>query len=348
MNLQLMKEAAIRSAWKGNLILRKNSPQILLGAGIVGGVVAAILAAKATLKAGPIVEDMKYDIFALDQATKALTEEALEEGIDHDFAADSNKERAMIYAQAGLKFAKLYGPSVGLGVLSIASILGAHNIMTSRQVSLIAAYNVLQEGINTYRSRVAEAYGEETERDLYFGVKDEKYTIKGVDKDGNKTKEKKTRKVLIKDPGSVYSRFFDATSRQYQGNRKQDRAFLLRQQNYANDLLTIRGYVFLNEVYESIGIPHSPEGQLVGWVLKSAQKMKEEQRDGYVSFGLEDEDNNATVEFMDGMNESVLLNFNVDGIVYDLIREGKVVDAINEGNLFDPIDANPDDYVYTS
>jgi len=318
-NLATVKTDAVRMAWKGNLFLKKNSPQILLGAGLVGGVVAAVLAAKATLKAQPIVDDMNFDLMALDEATRSLTEQAQKEGIDYEFTEDNTKERVMIYAEAGLQFTKLYAPSVGLGVLSIACILGAHNIMSSRQVSLIAAYNILQEGFATYRERIVDAYGEEEEQNHFLGLKDEKFTVKGLDENGNKTKEKKTRKVQIENPGSIYSRFFDKSSTQFRNSRALDRAFLLGQQRYANDLLTIRGYVFLNEVYESLGLPHSPEGQLVGWVLKSAKEMEEEGRDGYISFGLDDEDNEATVEFMNGTNESVLLNFNVDGIVFDQI-----------------------------
>lgn len=53
---------------------------------------------------------------------------------------DAKKDLTIVYAQTGVKFAKLYGPSVVLGALSITSILASNNILRKRNVALGAAY----------------------------------------------------------------------------------------------------------------------------------------------------------------------------------------------------------------
>lgn len=299
----------VRMFHKTNLIVKKNSPEILLVSGLVGGVVAAVLAAKATLKAQAILDEHKTKMDFVDQADDLSPEKYTEEM--------QMKDRVTVYLQTGLNLGRLYAPALSIGTLAIIAILKSHGIMTDRQASLIAAYNLLSEGFLAYRNRVVDELGADTDHQYFHGIAEAEVM---EDEEANENGE--YPKMISKDyPGakSIYSRFFDDSNPNFTGDRLLNKAFLMAQQNYANDLLTLRGYVFLNEVYERLGIPLTPEGQLVGWVLKNAEEMKREGRDGYISFGLDNPTYRAGREFVNLTNPSVLLDFNVDGIVYDLI-----------------------------
>jgi hypothetical protein len=87
-----------------------------------------------------------------------------------------------------------------------------------------------------------------------------------------------------------------------------NKMYLVYQQNYFNDMLRTRGHLYLNEVYDALGIPRTKAGQMVGWVF--------EDENSYVDFGLNDPRN---AEFINGKTTDALLNFNVDGVIIDRI-----------------------------
>ena len=316
MNLELMKTNLTRGLGRGSLYLQKYSPEILLGAGLIGVVATVVMASKATLKAGDILDHANHDLDKIN----IVTESAKDGSVSYT-KEDALKDKAVVYIQTGLKFAKLYGPTVGVGVLSITAILASHGLMGRRQVALVGAYNLLNEGWKNYRQRVIEDYGEEVDRNYILNLKDEVHTETQTDEEGKKTKVKVTKKSMYDSSfKSIYSRFFDESNPMFRTDRLLNKAFLQAQQNYMNDILIIRGHVFLNEIYESLGFPHTKEGAIVGWVLKgSAQEMKDEARDGFIDFGIYDVDNDPGREFVNLTNPTILLDFNVDGIVFNLI-----------------------------
>lgn len=313
MNVESVKNAMTQKFGRTGLQLQKYSPQILLGVGLVGGVVAAVMAAKATLKAGDIVDDMRV---SLDTIEEVSDNNVLQKKYPKE---EVMKAKAQVYVKTGLEFAKLYGPSVGLGVLSISAILGAHGIMVQRQASLVAAYTLLAEGYKNYRDRVVEELGPEKDEQYHLGLREEELTVETVDDEGKKKKTKMKTLVSDRQAPSIYSRFFDAVNPNWTSDRLLNRAFLTSQQNYLNDLLIIRGHVFLNEVYERLGFSVTKEGQLVGWVLREPKEMRDEGRDGYISFGMENPLYDADRQFINLTNDSILLDFNVDGIILNLI-----------------------------
>lgn len=296
-----MNESLTRAFHRGTLVLQKNSPEILLAAGIIGGIAAAILAAKATKHLDDVMEihHMNKDV-----ADMVLRKAEEDDNVDIP-KEEAIKQQAIVYVGTGLRLTKLYGPSIALGAASIAAILYSHGIMKNRQVALVAAYNVLAEGYNAYRKQVIEKFGEAAETELRHNVAEAEETEFG---------EAKPTAAY-----SIYSRFFDEYNPMWKTDRQMNKAFLLSEQNHANDLLQIQGHVFLNQIYERLGFPHTPYGQLVGWVLKSPKEMEVEDRDGYIDFGITNMSHEASREFINGQNPSVLLDFNVDGIVFDLI-----------------------------
>lgn len=278
------------------LKLQKHSPEILMAAGITGIVVGTIMACRATTKLNDILEEHEESVNDI-KKDAGLVE------------SDYKKELTMAYASTALKVVKLYAPAVTMEVAAIGCILGSHGIMKKRNVALMAAYKAVEQSFNDYRQRVIEEFGEEKDYDLKHGIQHEKVK---VDEDG-----KKVTKTLNKaDPNNIsqYARFFDAASKEWQGIPEYDLMFLKSQQNYMNDLLHARGHVFLNEVYDALGLERSRAGAVVGWILTK-------DGDNYVDFGIFDGDRPRTRAFVNGTEENILLDFNVDGVIYDLIEE---------------------------
>jgi hypothetical protein len=196
--------------------LKKHSPEILVVAGIVGTVASAVIACKATTKVNKIVEDTKSDI----DKVHAATETGVTEAGETYSAEDSKKDLTIIYAQTGIKFAKLYAPAVILGTLSITSILASNNILRKRNVALGAAYAAIDKSFKEYRGRVVERFGEQVDTELKYGIKAKKF--EEVEVDPETGKEKKVKKtVMVTDPNlqSDYAVYFDSKSRNYETNQ---------------------------------------------------------------------------------------------------------------------------------
>lgn len=112
--------------------------------------------------------------------------------------------------------------------------------------------------------------------------------------------------------GSIYSAWFDDTCAAWTKNPRYNKMFLEEQESFYNDLLKQRGHLFLNEVYEGLGIPKTKAGQMVGWIYNEQNPIG----DNRVDFGLNHE---RATDFNYGQTRSVLLDFNVDGIIIDKI-----------------------------
>lgn len=107
-----------------------------------------------------------------------------------------------------------------------------------------------------------------------------------------------------------YAAWFDETCVAWTRDAESNKFFLLRQQEYANEKLKAKGHLFLNEVYDMLGMPRTKAGQVVGWIYDPENTIG----DNYVDFGLLDARNS---EFVNGYERSVLLDFNPDGDILD-------------------------------
>lgn len=129
----------------------------------------------------------------------------------------------------------------------------------------------------------------------------------------NVTKEVETEEKTS-EPVSQYARFFDESCPGYNKDTELNLLFLKSQQAYANSLLKSRGHVFLNEVYDMLGFPRSKAGAVVGWIYKSENPTG----DNYIDFGIFD-GNDQSRSFVNGYERTILLDFNVDGNILELI-----------------------------
>lgn len=288
--------------------LKKHSPEIMVIAGVVGVVASAVMACKATTKASDIVEETK------DQMDKIKTVAETHDAEEYS-EEDMKKDTTIVYTQAAVKFIKLYAPSVLLGAASITSILAGHNITRKRNIALAAAYATIDKGFKSYRANVVERFGEDLDKELRYNVKAKEFDeIVTNDKGKEKTVKKS---VEIADPNtySDYARFFDDGCTGWQKDAELNLVFLKHQQNYANELLQRKGHLFLNEVYDMLGIPRTKAGQIVGWVYDEKNKRG----DNFVDFGIYDMNREKVRDFVNGYERTILLDFNVDGDILNLI-----------------------------
>lgn len=296
------KNILLRNGNRLILKAKKHSPEILLGVGIVSGIGATVIACRATLHLEEVLIRHEETMKKIHEVSD--NKEEYPDYTDKMVARDKYATTVKTVVEIG----KLYTPSIILGVISISSIVGGHYILNKRYIGVTAAYTALQKAYKEYRERIANEFGEEKELELYRGVREE---IEKVDGKNGKVKEIKKK---VSDPTqshSIYARVFDESNQWFKKNSTMNRMFLTAQQNHANDLLKIRGHLFLNDVYRMLGFPDTPEGAVVGWI--------DGYGDSFVSFDIFNLDDPSKIEFINGYERSIWLDFNVDGVIYDLI-----------------------------
>lgn len=261
--------SAKRTFSKVGFGLQKKSPEILVGIGIVGAVASAVLACKATTKAGAIVEESKNSLTDIREAKENGVTKAGESYSEEDH----KKDLAIAYVQTGVKFAKLYAPAVMLGAASIASILASHNIMKKRNVALAAAYAAVDKSFKDYRDRVIERFGEQVEKELRYNIKAQEIEETVTDDKGKEKKVKQNVNVADENwDGSdygPYAKVFDDTHSDWKQDPEMNLFYLRARQAQANDMLKSQGHLFLNEVYD-MSVLYSPaERHKIEWAIGS-------------------------------------------------------------------------------
>lgn len=278
---------------------KKNSPHIFFAGGIIGVVSSTILACRATLKLEATLDEIKTDVEHIKEQ-RTISPASTDVRSLEEIQKDDYKDLVYVGVKSSIKIGKLYGPSIALGAASIAALTGSHVQMTRRNAALTATLSLVSKAYDDYRVRVQEEIGTDKELDIYRATKNETVEIDG-----------KKKAVRVTDPNglSPYARIFDECSVNWQKDNELNRIFLQCQQNYANHKLRTRGYVFLNEVYEALGFEWSQAGQVVGWVING-------DGDNYIDFGMFDAYNSR---FVNGIERSIILDFNVDGVVQNKI-----------------------------
>lgn len=304
-----IKETLVRNYYKCEGLMKKHSPEILATVGVVGVVASGVMACKATMKLNDVLEDSKETIDKIKEVSNnpSYAEKYSEE--------DAKKDLTITYAQTGVKVAKLYAPSIALGTFSLSCLLISNNILRKRNMALSAAYLTVDKSFKEYRNRVSERFGEQVEKEIRYNIKAQEMETTVKNEDGTETTV--VEKVNVADPNlySDYARFFDESCAAWQKDPEYNLMFLKSQQQYANDLLISRGRLFLNEVYDMLGIDRTKAGQVVGWVYDPVNPIG----DNFVDFGIYDMDKERVRAFVNGYEPNILLDFNVDGNVWDLM-----------------------------
>jgi hypothetical protein len=283
------------------LKVQKHSPAIMFGVGVAGAVTSTVLACQATLQLEDVLEHFEKEKMAAD--------EMLESRPERFDVKQHSKTITALRAQATRDIVKLYAPAVGLGLISVALLTGAHVVLTKRNAGLTAAYIALDKGFKEYRERVVAELGDEKDREFRYGVE-----TKEIVEEGEHGHEVRTIKRNAVHGKSIYARYYDDTNPHWSNYPADNKAFLMSQMAYANNRLNANGFLMLNDVYEALGLAKSSAGQIVGWVKGYG--------DDYVDFGFGDMSDPVIYDFFVNLtNTGVLLDFNVDGPVFELIDQ---------------------------
>lgn len=306
---------------KTKLGIKKHSPEILVAAGIGTGIVAAIVACKQTIKANDIVAEARKSLQNIEDVKELAANNEVEYTEENE-----QEDRKTIGMQVAVGMVKTYALPVGLGILSITCILAGHHILKKRNVALAAAYSALSTDFMNYRKRVVDKYGKDVDFMLKNGLEKQIIANQVVDPETGEVKETKEEVLTYEgDKLSQYARVFDEVgSTQWTPSADHNRAFLLMEQNYFNERIRTRGYIFLNEVYERLGFRPTKAGSVVGWVYQNADYEG-------IDFGIFTAHTQKAAEFLEGTEPSIILDFNVQGDILSLVTEGGVWDQYNGG-----------------
>lgn len=308
--LTKVSTSAAKFAGKAEFTIKKNSPEILLGAGVVGFVGTIVLACRATCRADEVLEFHRRKIKDINDA-KEIADADPEGEMSYDVEI-YRQDKVIRYLKTTGNLAKLYAPTVAVGTLSLACILTSRNIMQKRYLGVVAAYNGVSAAFEEYRKRVRDEYGEGLDKHFRYGTTYEELPV--YDENGKKTKEKeqveKTETGMVV-PNDDSCRFFDSSNPNWDRNPQFSMMFLRGQQNILNDILHTRGHVFLNEVYDALGFPHTPQGAVLGWI--------DGEGDDCIDFGLYDPNKESVRRFVNGVDNVIMLEFNHDGVIWDKI-----------------------------
>lgn len=288
------------------LAAKQHSPTGLFVGGVVGMVGSTVLACRATLKLSDTLTEIQND----KEIARAIEREDYSE-------QDRRKDLTVIQVRGAISVVKLYAPSVVVGAASIAMLTKSHNILQERNAALTAAYVALDKGFKEYRARVVDRYGENVDHELRF-------PREKIKEPNPETGRERTVEVIRPLSGSEYARIFDESSVSWTPDADYNLLFLKNKQNWWNDRLWAKGHVFLNEIYDDLGLERSQAGQIVGWV-KNAHGG-----DGYIDFGIFDSEGGLSQALVNAHRGGILVDFNVDGPVLNMLPEFRGPSEVNE------------------
>ena len=268
----------IKRIWSlGKLFVKHHWADICLWTGIASGAGAVITTAVQTTKLEPIVSEHEKKVKEIKAFGYSREEES--------------RALLKVYAVTLGKLAKLYAVPAGLEAVSIATRISGHNTLKGENLAIAAAYTGILEAYKTLRHEVKK--------------EDDKPPFDIVEEDTEATETQKLQEAMLEHP---YCRVFHNGNENWHPIFEENVAFLRKKMAEANERFHARGYLYLNEVFESIGIKSCPEGEYIGWV--------EGYGNNYVDFGITP----ITDPRLDGKcSPSVWLDFNVDGHVEQII-----------------------------
>lgn len=311
---------ATRLLNRGWLQTKKHSPEILLVTGLVAGATALVLGCRASRKVDGVIESTKKASQQIREDVEAGQISIVENGETRTVQyteEDSKKDLTRVYVKTGLELAKLYGPTALCSTLAVTCILASHGIIRQRNTALMAAYTAVDTSFKDYRKRVVDRFGKELDRELRYNIKTKEVEETVVNEDGTETTVKKTVEVVEDPELSRYACCFTTGCTGWTKDPEANLVFLRLQEKYAQERLEAVGHLFLNEVYDMLGLPRSAAGAIVGWIYDP--KNPDHKGDNRVDFGIYNIHRESNRDFVNRLESSIWLDPNVDGVIYDLI-----------------------------
>ena len=148
-----------------------------------------------------------------------------------------------------------YIPSILIGTSTIACIFGANALNKKQQTALVSLYSLLDSSYKTYKSNVKETFGEDADNKIAQTIANKHYdkTILANDNyDGNEPSEKNPDSDMFMDFCTLG--FFTSTLDQ-----------VVNAEKFLNDILRMRGDVYLNEYKAALGLESTKSDYEMGW-----------------------------------------------------------------------------------
>ena len=233
---------------------------------------------------------------------------------DEDVPKIERKNRILFI----LDVARTVAPAAIVGASTIAMIYFSNSISKKRLAAVGAAYTALQTAFDGYKKTMVDALGKETvEKIVAPKLPNIGKSAEEILSSDNKSDAADVADAVIasmKDL-SPYARIIsEESSNCWDDNEDYTSENIQAIQLWANRRLERKGHLFLNEVFDQLGLSRTREGAVVGWIKNS------ENGDGYVSFG----DFDASVyrvpsDDYSRVDSNFILDFNVDGMIWDKI-----------------------------
>lgn len=259
--------AAKNAGGKTLLIAKQHAPEICIGAGVAGFLAEIPLTVKATNKTRDILDEKKADI---EKCTQNLAYHVERNDTIEYSREDYEQDIKRIKRRTRKKLIRAWVPVGTTGAGSVISVLGGYKILNGRYVATTAAYKVLESGFDRYRSKVAERFGAEVDKELY--------TLKADEVEEECRKRNEAEEKAMANRGKKKSSWekcgqimiFDDHSERWQRywTGQQVLEYLHIKNNQLADLLKIRGNIFGNDICDMLGMPRTAEGQVVGIVYE--------------------------------------------------------------------------------
>ena len=212
------------------IFFKKNTPTILSIIASTGVAITTISAVKATSKALKLIEE------AENVETKVISIGGTE------YESILKRELTL---KTKIKVAwKPYIPTFCMGISTILCIFGSNFINKRNQKSLISAYMLLNNSYLKYRDEIKKIYGNETDKNIFKNI------VEDIKED--------TSKSFINDE----ELFFDCQSMRYFNSTMDN---VKKAEYVLNKLLSTNEYVYLNDLYDILGIDKVDYGYDIGW-----------------------------------------------------------------------------------
>lgn len=224
---------------KVTMSVKKHSPAIFTGVGIIGLGATAYLAYKSRDKVEKVVSKIEEKREAGEEIDKVEVVKDLAEAV--------------------------YLPVV-VGTASVVSIFMSHKIQRDRILTLSGALAAQQARNIYFENKYRAKHGEE-EYAKFIAPTDREEKIDGIDKKGN---PKVTIQEVKKNIDQTIGQWFDESDEYASDDHTYNMAYIDSVNDRMQTVLFQRGTLLLNEVREALGFERIRAGALLGWTSEDS------------------------------------------------------------------------------
>lgn len=287
-----------RAYGAAKLALQANAPTLMVVGGVAAMGAGAVVACKQTLKVEEVLAKHTPELEKIKKGSDLQLENYGPEVAQQD--------RFRVYSRAALDLGRVYLVPATLFTGGVVLVFGGHRIMLRRNATLAVAFTTLKKSFDSYRARVVDKLGHDTDQALMYGA-----TVKEViDPQTGEVATIATRD-WEESSRNPYSRVFEqGASSEWVPDLGMNKMLVSQQQRFAQQRLAMQGYLYLNDVYQALGFAPSDIGQVVGWKVQTLP-------DGtksipLVDFGL---DKPMPDDWKYSQEKAIFLDFNCQGLI---------------------------------